>query len=70
MELVHVSTCKMDGVYEVTVRINGERYDYLLRSEEDVRRFEAKYFLAKKMMGRALAYLKQAQVEPARRKSA
>jgi hypothetical protein len=64
MELIHLATTKTPaGLHEVDVSIDGKRYSFMVRSEQDVEAFEAQYRAGRKLLGRALDHLKKNQVK-------
>ncbi len=64
MELIHLATTKTPaGLHEVDVKIDGKRYAFMMRSEQDVETFEAQYKAGRKLLGRALDHLKKNQVK-------
>jgi len=64
MELIYLATIKTPtGLHEVDVKIDGKRYAFMMRSEQDVEAFEAQYKAGRKLLGRALDHLKKNQVK-------
>jgi hypothetical protein len=64
MELRHLSTIRTEtGLHEVDVQIDGKRYRFTLRTEQDVAMFNFHYAAGKKLIGKALAYLREHQIK-------
>jgi hypothetical protein len=64
MELRYLSNIRTEtGLHEIDVQINGKRYRFILRSEQDVEQFDRQYKAGQKLIGKALAYLKEHQVK-------